>query len=301
MVNESETNVRVCKPDTNSPIHCELLADESGDNTLSTDSDSASVRDVLVVKNNSKLIQAAGTIMVPIKINGKSINAVLDTAAEVSVLSNTFVTQNWPHIQFSGDVSLQGIGNNSVQSHLWENVNITLGNMDYPWHVFVAPIHDTCILGLDFIMRYEIDIRMSGHGLFIEGEKSPFEIQGKNKSIPLNIRTAKLHQNVIIPAYTCVSLPLQIKSHHFDKNDLVLFEPIEHKELSFFSVVFTGNDCLPVNILNYSDHNIELKCDTVIGVKCFFNIGKTGGTNKWFNTTKFWSLGRHLYGVGRVY
>ena len=145
MVNESETNARVCKPDTNSPIHCELLADESGDNTLSTDSDSASVRDVLVVKNNSKLIQAAGTIMVPIKINGKSINAVLDTAAQVSVLSNTFVTQNWPNIQFSDDVSLQGIGNNSVQSQLWENVNITLGNMDYPWHVFVAPIHDICI------------------------------------------------------------------------------------------------------------------------------------------------------------
>ena len=75
-------------------------------------------------------------------------------------------------------------------------------------------------------MRYEIDIRMSGHGLFIKGEKIPFEIQGKNKSIPLNIRTVKLHQNVIIPAYTCVSIPLQIKSHHFDKNDLVLFEPM---------------------------------------------------------------------------
>ena len=42
-----------CKPDTNSPRHCELLADEPNDNTLSTDFDSASVRDVLVVKNNS--------------------------------------------------------------------------------------------------------------------------------------------------------------------------------------------------------------------------------------------------------
>ena len=61
----------------------------------------------------------------------------------------------------------------------------------------------------------------------------------------------------MIPAYTCVSIPLQIKSQHFDKSDLVLFEPIEHKELSFFSVVFTGNDCLPVNILKYSDHNIR--------------------------------------------
>ena len=191
-----------------------------GDKTLSDD-DSACVRDVLVVKNNSKLIQAAGTIIVPIKINGKSINAVLDTATQVSVLNNMFVTQNWPDIQFSGDVSLQGIGNNSVQSHLWENVNITLGNMDYPWHVFVAPIHDTCTLGLDFIMQYEIDISMSSNGLFIKGEKIPFQIQGKNKSIPLNIRTVQLHQNVMIPAYTCVLIPLQIKSQHFDKNDLV--------------------------------------------------------------------------------
>ena len=179
MVNESATIVRVCKPDNDSPIHCELLADEASDNTLSTDSDSAFVRDILVVKNNFKLIQAAGTIMVPIKINGKSVNAVLDTAAKVSVLSNTFVTQNWPHIQFSGNASLQGIGNNSVQSHLWDNVNITLGNMDYPWHVFVASIHDTCILGLDFIMRYDIDIRMSGHGLFIKGEKNLLWNSGK--------------------------------------------------------------------------------------------------------------------------
>ena len=93
-MNESEANVRLCIPDTNSQIYHELLANLLGDNTLSDDSDSASVRDVSVVKNNSKLTQAAGTIMVPIKINGKSINAVLDIATQVSVLNNTFVTQN---------------------------------------------------------------------------------------------------------------------------------------------------------------------------------------------------------------
>ena len=169
MVNESKT--RVCIPDTNSQIHHELLADQSGDNTLSDDTDSASVQDVLVVKENSKLIHVTGTIMAPIQIKGKSINAVLDTAAQVSVLNDMFVTQNWPDVQFSGGVSLQGIGNNSVQSHLWENVSITLGNMDYPWHVFVAPIHDTCILGLDFIMQYEFDIRMSSDGHLLKVKK----------------------------------------------------------------------------------------------------------------------------------
>ena len=77
--------------------------------------------------------------------------------------------------------------------------------MDYPWHIFVAPVHDTCILGLDFIMQYEIDICMSYNVLFIKGEKIPLQIQGKMKLInTLNIRTVKLHQNVMIAAYSHV-------------------------------------------------------------------------------------------------
>ena len=59
-----------------------------------------------------------------------------------------------------------------------------------------------------------IVIRMSRNGIFIKSAKNPIQIHGKNKAIPLNIRTVKLHQNVMIPAYTCVSIMLQIKSQH---------------------------------------------------------------------------------------
>ena len=141
--------------DTISSIHSDVLP-------------SASLHENDINLNNlDTVIRPAGSILVPIQINGVCVNAIIDTAAQVSVLSNRFVDDNWSSIPYSGYVSIQSIGKSSLQSGIWENVNICLSDHTYKWHVFVAPISDSCILGLDFILNFGIDIHLSRGELVI--------------------------------------------------------------------------------------------------------------------------------------
>ena len=59
--------------------------------------------------------------MVPISVNGASIDAVLHTAAQVTVLSADFVRAHLPLLQFSGVYDLNGI-------KTWAPVTATLSN-----------------------------------------------------------------------------------------------------------------------------------------------------------------------------
>ena len=128
------------------------------------------------LNDSDTIFRPAGSISVPIQINGVCVNAIIDTAAQVSVLSTCLADDNWSSIRYSGYVSIQGVGKSSLQSGKWNNVNICLGDHTYKWHVFVAPISDSCILGLDFILNFGIDIHLSRGELVIPRMQEPVSI-----------------------------------------------------------------------------------------------------------------------------
>ena len=69
--------------DTLSSIHCDVLP-------------SASLQGNDINLNNlDTIIRPAGSNSVPIQINGVCVNAIIDTAAQVSVLSTRFVGDIW--------------------------------------------------------------------------------------------------------------------------------------------------------------------------------------------------------------
>ena len=220
------------------------------------------------LNNLDTIIRPAGSISVPIRINGVCVNAIIDTAAQVSVLSTRFVDDNWSSIPYSGYVSIQGIGKSSLQSSIWENVDICLGAHTYKWHVFVAPISDSCILGLDFILNFGIDIHLSRGELVIPTMQETVSIflEGGDNDLHFNVKTVTLDRDIFVPANSGVSVPLTVDLTDFSATDFVLFEPVEHERLGLFSVVFPADQKLPIHILNYGNTSVYLKANTIIGM-----------------------------------
>ena len=186
----------------------------------------------------------------------------------MSVLSTRCVGDNWSSIPYSGYVSIQGIGKSSLQSGIWENVDIYLGEHTYKWHVFVAPISDSCILGLDFILNFGIDIHLSRGELVIPRmhETVSISLEGGNNDLHFNVKTVTLDRDIFVPANSGVSVPLTVDLMDFSSTDFVLFEPVEHEPLGLFSVVFTADQKLPVHILNYGNTSVHLKANSIIGM-----------------------------------
>ena len=97
-------------------------------------------------------------------------HAVLDTAVQVFVIGSRFVDKFLPTLQFWGVLTLNGIKADSTLSTSQSNdVQVTLGNINFPWKFLKADISDDCILGLDFIANFELDIRLSENTVTVVG------------------------------------------------------------------------------------------------------------------------------------
>ena len=98
---------------------------------------------------------SASNLVVPISINGVPVKAVIDTAVQISVINTNFVEEHLPNLKFSGAYSLNGINADApLCASMSEELEICLGNKVFKWKVLKADIADSCILGLDFIVKY---------------------------------------------------------------------------------------------------------------------------------------------------
>ena len=91
------------------------------------------------------------TASVKTLINGKPASAVLDTAAMVTLVRDDYLTDFKTQGQMGPVCVLTGIGTDPVHGRIMYNVPITLGSQTFLLTVCVAPVKDTCLLGLDFL------------------------------------------------------------------------------------------------------------------------------------------------------
>lgn len=115
----------------------------------------------------------AATMKVPLVISEQNTKAVIDTGAEITVLSEVFyfsipenrrpklkaATRNLVIAETGKQMSTIGI----------VEVDIKLGNEKFTWPVYVAPIGDSVFLGCDIIDEKDITIN-SKRGLQLGGQ-----------------------------------------------------------------------------------------------------------------------------------
>ena len=127
---------------------------------------------------NCKL-RSASMIKIPVKINGQDVSAILDTAAEVSILSDQLFKQLNIKPKVVKKVIMHAAGRDmQMAGTKLDSVRLKIGSQEYLEPLYVAPIEDDMLLGLDFLLKYHARVDLESQVLHIGDKKLPL-IQGE--------------------------------------------------------------------------------------------------------------------------
>ena len=221
-----------------------------------------STSDIREVTMNSETTGLS--IVVPVIINNILCNALIDSASQVTVLSDDFVRSMKTPPTVCEQVKLKGVGPNHLLSASYaKNVQIELAGQIYIWDVYIAPITDPVILGLDFMVKHKAVLDVGNNTLSI-GKNIIHATIKRNGDSEYNVSRVFLEQNVSIPPNSvmitqgCFEKPLQ--------GDYIL-QSSGHQLTLIPAVLGTGdNKSKPICLVNDTDVIINLKKKHLIGI-----------------------------------
>lgn len=95
---------------------------------------------------------SAVTIKAPLSIGGQPVKAVIDTGAEVTVINESlldrFSAETRPTLQKAKRSLVVAEAGKKMKTQGVAVVDIVIGDLSFPWEVYVAPIRDDVLHGL---------------------------------------------------------------------------------------------------------------------------------------------------------
>ena len=98
------------------------------------------------------------SLHVPCVIQGIETSALLDTRAQVSLMSSTLYEKITHKRELQDGIEIEGIvSGKRIEAKLFKDVIVRLGKKrELKWNFYVAPIKDEVILGLDFLCHHGV-------------------------------------------------------------------------------------------------------------------------------------------------
>ena len=134
-----------------------------------------------------------------VHVQGIPVTAVVDTAAEVTLVSDSFF-QSWqdkPPLIRSCKMLTAG-RELTMRGSVVGPVKLQLGSKTCEHDLYVAPIEDNMLLGLDVLKQFEAKLDMSRDELMLCGEVLPLYL-GEPKNEPMVARVIVAKRKVIPP------------------------------------------------------------------------------------------------------
>ncbi|VDI02855.1 Hypothetical predicted protein [Mytilus galloprovincialis] len=207
-----------------SAVHCNLTDFNSGQKEDTKNGiDNPQLREVQLYPSDRN--PESNTLVLGISINEVTVNAVIDTAAQVTLMSEEFAKKLKPPVIFKGSLMLKGAGkDNSITARYTECVTVKVGKTDTKWKIIVAKINDQVILGLDFLKHLDAVIDLTDLSITIRGEKH-FINEVKSENSSFKICRITLEETLIVPPNSTVRLPVRLAEEF--KNEVAIQPTME--------------------------------------------------------------------------
>ena len=229
------------RSDSKPPGICKSSKDEELENPVIPGSRSDSKPPEICIRK-----AAAGySLVVPVSVNGVSTQAVVDTAAQVTLISEELLMKMSTPLPAEETVILREVGKDStIPARIARQVPLRVGNRDFIWDMYVAPISDMCLLGLDFFKAFNGRIDLSKDLVSIGGEDIQGHIQ-HNQGADVQIRRVTVTKKVVVPPNSMKRTKVKVFAP--PNTTLVIDAPqYQHKGLLVpYSVVTTPDDGFP--------------------------------------------------------
>ena len=162
-----------CNPNPSSSF-TDHLGNPAGEDQ-DPDSDSMSIwEDISICQ-----FPSSSMLSVHVCLQDVTLQAVVDTAAAVTIISDSIFRELEPKPPYLKKVILHTAGRDmKMEGFVVGPVALKLGETIFPEAVYVAPIQDDMLLGLNFLLRHGVDIKLDDMCLDFRrnGEKVPIGV-----------------------------------------------------------------------------------------------------------------------------
>lgn len=153
------------------------------------------------------------SLVTEVQLEGKTISAVIDTAAQVTVVSEKIAGDVTKLLQPSENVRLKGANiGTQFPAKVVKDVRIAIGGKEYVWDVFVAPISDDMLIGLDFLTKCAAVINLEKGTLTVEGQQVAASLTSDDSNAVFKVNRIRLSQSIKIPPRSMTIVPVQIEN-----------------------------------------------------------------------------------------
>ena len=203
---------------------------------------------------------------VPVEIQNRKILAVLDTSAEVTVLSDRLLKELHPQPSLIRKVTLKSAGRGlKMEGRVVGPINIKIGKNLYNEEIYVAPIEDDMLLGLKFLRKIGASADLANDILTIKDEKIPMQFGNTNDRGLTRIARVRIAKEVVIPPLTVAKVPCHLsrKLHDF------IIEPSVNRipdTIIMPRTFHNGGSATHACMINLSNDEIKLLPEKVIAV-----------------------------------
>ena len=111
-------------------------------------------------------LRSGSMFCVPVSLNQLFTQAVVDTAAGVSLISEPLYSRLEPRPRFIKGVTLHTACKElDMNGYILGPVHLRLGKRKYSMNLYVAPIENEMLLGLDFLRTYGVSLDLRNETL----------------------------------------------------------------------------------------------------------------------------------------
>lgn len=151
----------------------------------------------------------ASMLHIPVVCNRRPMTAVIDSAAEVTILSDKIYNslQDQPKILRKTVMYAAGRGM-QMDTIIVGPVKLEVGSKSYCIEVYVAPIDDEMLLGLDFLKRHQTITDLKNNTFTIGGDQIPLYC-GPQRETPV-VAKVTVPKRTVVPPHSVVRMPGQV-------------------------------------------------------------------------------------------
>ena len=184
--------------------------DASCSEYFSANSDSGSTEIPYRVKKSAN----HDSIYLPVNINGVVVDALIDTGAQTTVINEglaDILGLTTDDVVFMKGASVDS----TVKARYCPKITFKIDHLLYKWHCMVAPIEDDFILGLDFLLKFKVDILVSNGVVAIGNKYTNLDASqpGMSDGDVFEVNKVVVDNSIIIPAWSAkfVKIPFKCK------------------------------------------------------------------------------------------
>ena len=205
------------------------------------------------------------SLMVPIGFEDNKVAAVIDSAAQVSVISPELRERlGWKYGAWDTRVTLRNAQkNSSMESVLWKNVGFRMGGWKYFCDFVEADINDSLILGIDFLRKYSCKVDFGRSVVEMSNGEEVFASYHRQDSGSFHIICVLANKKVSIKPRTAKRIKAKFE---YPVDAPFAMKPTSRKDLFAPSIVVNGAQSVEILVMNLSDHHITLKRNSLLGI-----------------------------------